>query len=430
MVMPCPLAGKKRREALFLSARCSYNGGMKAIGGVIARGVLAMTGRRSPWSGGGGGEQDAPGEPGGNAPAGSGGSGEPEGGDTPPEPPRGPRNPWLPSGEEPPRRSASIEDIFRGKDQRGQRGGPGGGGGLGGGFPRLPQRPGGKSWLPLIAGGLALVWLGTTTTHMVGPKEQGIVTTFGKYSHTIDPGVSLTLPWPIQSVAVTDVTSIKVYTIPEGEGEKLMLTSDQNLVDLSYLVRWNIKSLKLYTFQLDDPDETVREVAEAAMRASLAELPLRDAMGGAGRAMIEKNVRSRMQAVLDAYRSGVIIQGVEIKKADPPTKVISAFQQVTAAQQDAQRDLSTAQAWAQQLLARAQGDAASFDKVYEQYKLSPEVTKRRMYYETMERVLGNNDKIIMENKGVTPYLPLPDLRKKAAEAVPAPAPAPSQAGGR
>ena len=273
-------------------------------------------------------------------------------------------------------------------------------------------------------GAVALLWIGMTTTHMVGPKEEGIVTTFGKYSHTIEPGVSLTLPWPIQNVKVTDVTSIKRDTIPEGEAEKLMLTSDQNLVDLSYLIRWNIRDLKLYSFQLDDPEATVREVAEAAMRASIAEVPLTDAMGGAGRARVEQAVRTRMQAVLDAYRSGVIVQGVEIKKADPPGKVIGAFQQVTAAQQDAQRDLSNAQAWAQQLLARAQGDAAAFDKVYEQYKLAPEVTKRRMYYETMERVLSNNDKVIVEANGVTPYLPLSEIRRRAATPVETATPAP------
>lgn len=418
-----------------MSATCSYNEGMKPIGGAIARGILAMAGNRSPWGSGGKGEDETAGQAD-DGHAGDGGPDDaPEPGKTPADPPRGPRNPWLPSGDGPPRRSASIEDIFRSKEQRAQRGGPGGGpggGGGGGNFPRLPQRPDGKSWFPLLVGGIALVWLGVTTTHMVGPKEQGIVTTFGKYSHTIDPGVSWTLPWPIQNVSVTDVTSINRFTIPEGEGEKLMLTSDQNLVDLSYLVRWNIKNLKLYTFQLDNPDETVREVAEAAMRASVAEVPLVDAMGGAGRARIEQNVRVRMQAILDAYRSGVVIQGVEIKKADPPGKVIGAFQQVTAAQQDAQRGLSDAQAWAQQLLARAQGDAASFDKVYQEYKLAPEVTKRRMYYETMERVLRDNDKVIIENKGVTPFLPLPELRRKAAEASPAPtaaAPA-AQTGGQ
>ncbi|HEY6869156.1 MAG TPA: protease modulator HflK, partial [Novosphingobium sp.] len=176
--------------------------------------------------------------------------------------------------------------------------------------------------------------------------------------------------------------------------------------------------LKLYTFQLADPDTTVKEVAEAAMRASIAEVPLTEAMGGAGRALIEQNVRARMQAVLDAYRAGVLIQGVEIKKADPPQKVIDAFQKVTAAQQDAQREMSNAQAWAQQITARAQGDAAAFDKVYEQYRLAPEVTRKRMYYETMERVLSANDKVIIAAPGVNTYLPMPEMKKKV---VPAPA---------
>ena len=384
---------------------------MKTVGDAIARGVLAMAGRRSPWGGGDKNDPESSGGSGDDADSGDGSAGAPpSSGDAP----RGPRNPWLPQGEQGQRRSASIEDIFRSRGSGPQRGGGSGGGG-GNGFPRLPQRAGGKSWFPVAIGGVALIWLLVTTTHMVGPKEEGLVTTFGKYSHTIEPGVSLTLPWPIQNVAVTDVTSIKRETIPEGDTEKLMLTSDQNLVDLSYLVRWSIKDLKLFTFQLADPEQTVREVAEAAMRASVAEVPLQDAMGGAGRAQIEQNVRERMQAILDAYRSGVLIQGVEIKKADPPNKVIGAFQQVTAAQQDAQRDLSNAQAWSQQLLARAQGDATAFDKVFEQYKLAPEVTKRRMYYETMERVLSNNDKVVVEANGVTSYLPLPEVKRRQPE---------------
>jgi membrane protease subunit HflK len=369
-----------------------------------------MAGRRSPWGSGGsnsGGDgpsagDDAAGDagpaPGGDAPGG------------PPVPPAGPgpRNPWLPpTREEPPRRSASIEDLFKSKGLRG-------GGGGRGGFPGLPRRPDGRSWGPLIAAGVIAAWLLITSTHQLGSTQEGIVTTFGKYSHTIGSGVSLTLPWPIQDVDVEEVTKINRFNIPDQEGEKLMLTSDQNLVDLSYLVRWNIKNLKNYKFQLDNPDATVKEVAEAAMRASVAELPLADVMGGAGRAQIEQSVRQRMQALLDAYRSGVIIQGVDLKKVDPPTKVVGAFQQVTVAQQEAQRDLSRANAYAQQIVARAQGDTSAFDQVYAQYKLAPEVTRRRMYYETMERVLSNNDKIIVEGgNNVTPYLPLPEMRRRS-----------------
>ena len=383
---------------------------MRTFSDWIARGALAMAGRRSPWGGGDKGEppaggSDSPGDGGAPAP---GSDGPDKGRSSAP----GPRNPWLPTGDgQPPRRSASIEDIFRGRGKGG-----GGGGGFGGGFPRMPQRPDGRSWAPVIVAGVAGLWLLTTSAHQLSSTEEGIVTTFGKYGRTINSGVSLTLPWPIQAVDIEDVTSIKRDTFPEGDEEKLMLTSDQSLVDISYLVRWNIKDLKLYKFRLEDPQVTVREVAEAAMRASVAEVSLRDVMSGAGRGVIETKMRSRMQAVLDAYKSGVLIQGVDIKKSNPPAKVNEAFQAVSAAQQAAQRDLANAQAYAQQVMARAQGDAAEFDKVYEQYKLSPEVTRRRLYYETMERVLSNNDKVIVEAGGVTPYLPLPEVRRRTEAA--------------
>ncbi len=376
-----------------------------------------MAGRRSPWGSGDGpskGEGDRP-EP---ESAGDDAPDTPEPNEPKPDdaPPKGPRNPWHQPDAAPPRRSANIEDIFRPKSGGPRNpGGPGGFGGGGGSFPRMPTRRDGKSWLPLIGVAVAGAWLFFTSAHQLGSTEEGIVTTFGKYSHTIGNGVSLTMPWPIQDVRVEDVTSIKRNTIPEGEAENLMLTSDASLVDISYLVRWNIKNLKLYSFQFDNPERTVTEVAEAAMRASIAEVPLREAFGGTGRAQVEQNVRTRMQAILDAYRSGVQIQGVEIKNANPPEKVQGAFQKVTAAQQDAQRDISNAQAWAQQLTARAQGDAAQFDKVYAQYKLAPEVTRQRMYYETMERVLAANDKVIVEAGGVTSYLPLPEVRRKTAE---------------
>ena len=392
---------------------------MRTFGEAITRGIFAMAGKKNPWGGGG------KGEPPGADGAQDGISDGPEAADPAgSEPSRGPRNPWLPPGGQPPRRSAGLEDLFRPKDA-GRRPGGGGGGGLGGGFPRIPQRPDGKSWASLIAGGIVVVWLFASTVHMLGPKDQGIVTTFGSYSHTVGPGVSLTLPWPVQNVDVTDVTSIRRDTIPDSDAEKLMLTSDKNLVDLSYLVRWNIKDLELFKFRLDEPENTVKEVAEAAMRATVAEVPLNDVIGGTGRGNIEQNVRTRMQATLDAYKSGVLIQGVELKKTDPPGKVVSAFQNVNVAQQQAEKYQADARAWAGQVMAIAQGEAAAFNKVYSEYKLAPEVTRRRLYYETMERVLRNNDKVVVESNGVTPYLPLQELRRK-----PAPVEAPAATGGK
>jgi len=157
------------------------------------------------------------------------------------------------------------------------------------------------------------------------------------------------------------------------------------------------------------------------MRASVAEMPLNAVWGGAGRGDLQDNVRRRMQGVLDLYNAGVQVLGVEIKKADPPDKVADAFQEVNNAQQDAQKFINQAQGWAQQKVAQAQGDASAFDQVYIQYQASPEVTRRRLYYETMERVLASNDKVVVEANGVTPYLPLPELRKRAQAAEPAPA---------
>lgn len=359
-----------------------------------------MAGKRSPWG--------KPGKDGGGE--GESGDGEPPAGE---DAPRGPRNPWLPGGgsEERQRRSASIEDIFK---HRGPEGPKRGGGPRGPNF-RLPQRPGGGSWLPIAIGAVVLAWLGFGSIHQIAPREQAIVTTFGQYTRTLDPGLHLTLPWPIQNVAVENVSEIRSIRIPDDTAEKLILTGDQNLVDLSYLIRWSIKDLKQYQFQLADPLDTLREVGEAAMRASVAEHELDRVLSGAGRADIEQRVSSRMQEILDAYRSGIVVQGIEIQKTDPPEQVVEAFKDVSAAQQDADAETNRAEAYAQQVLARAQGDAASFDKIYEEYRLAPEVTRRRLYYETMESVLGKTDKTIVEADGVTPYLPLPEVRRRAQQ---------------
>jgi membrane protease subunit HflK len=189
-----------------------------------------------------------------------------------------------------------------------------------------------------------------------------------------------------------------------------MLTGDQNLIDIAYSVRWNVKNPEWYLFQLAQPEETIRQVGESAMRAVIADVTLQDAMGDK-RGEIEAQVAERMQKILDGYRSGIAIQGVAIQQADPPAEVNDAFKEVTAAQQQAQSYINNANAYALQRVRQAQGEAAAFDKVYEQYKLAPDVTRRRMYYETMEQVLSKLPKTIVETPGVTPYLPLPQVQK-------------------
>lgn len=365
---------------------------------------LAMAGK-NPW---GGGDKGNNGDGGGDAPDGGGGDAPSPGkGD-------GPRNPWLPGGGGQGRRSANIEDIFKNRGPEGPR--RRGGGPRGPNF-RMPERPGGKSWLPVVLGGFIGLWIIMTSTHFVQPREQGVVTWFGgKFSDTLNPGTNFTLPWPIQQVEVENVSQIRSETIPSGGQEKLILTSDQNLVDLSYLIRWNISDLALYKFQLADPNDTLLEVAEATMRAAVAEQELDTVLTGSGRAEIELKVRENMQAILDAFRSGIAVQGVEINKTDPPSRVEEAFKDVSSAQQDADAAMNRARAFAQQLLARAQGDAAEFNNIYAEYKLAPEVTRRRLYYETMESVLSKTDKTVVEGgSGVTPYLPLPEIRRRAQQ---------------
>ncbi|MFZ9395016.1 MAG: protease modulator HflK [Erythrobacter sp.] len=367
---------------------------------------LAMAGRKNPWGGSGNGDDAA----GGDTPS---GEDQPPAGDG--DKGSGPRNPWLPGGGggEDKRRSASIEDIFK---SRGPEGPQRSGGGPRGPNFRLPQRPGGKSWWPIIAASVVGLWLFTTGVHFVQPREQGIVTWLGgRYSSTLNPGTNFSLPWPIHQVQVENVSEIRSVKIPEGNEEKLILTGDQNLVDLSYLIRWNIKDLKLFKFSLVDPEETLREAAEAAMRASVAEQQLDTVLSGEGRADIEQRVRTRMQAILDAYRGGSAVQGIEIGKTAPPATVVDAFNDVLAAQQDAERDINQARRYAQQLLARAEGDAAAFNQIYEEYRLAPDVTRRRLYYETMESVLSRTDKTIVESNGVTPFLPLPEIQRRARE---------------
>lgn len=334
----------------------------------------------------------------------------------------GPRNPWTqpPRGGGPrpggqgPERPSLFDDLLR----RGREGfgGGSGGGGSGGGFSGAQAR---ALW-PIGLAIVAILWIVLTSFHRIGPQERGVVLQLGKYSRTLQPGIGLTLPAPLERVETVDVEEIRTIDIGSvgGGAENLVLTGDQNIIDLAYSVRWNIRDADLYTFQLADPDSTIREVAESAMRSVVATVSLSDALG-AGRTAIEQQVQERMQSILDGYRAGVRVQGVAIKQADPPEAVNDAFKEVSASQQAAQTYINEARAYAQQLNARAQGEAAAFDKVYEQYRLAPEVTRRRMYYETMEAILADTDKTVVETGNVVPYLPLPEVKRKEREAAPA-----------
>lgn len=364
---------------------------MAKLSGWIARapglwGVLQNEnkGPQSPWGGGKGGNDG--GDPG------KGGDGDSG----------GPRNPWAfpPEGKRGGRGSVTSLDDFLKRARKG------GGGGGSGGFP------GGVPSRPVIFGGiglLLLLWIGFTSVHVIAPEQRAVVALFGKYSRTMEPGINWTLPAPIESVKKIDVQAIRTEDFPTTSGENLMLTQDQNIVDLAYSVRWDIQNPEDFVFQIANPQQTVRATAESAMRAAVAGVTLNDAIGP-GRTVIEARVQQATQAILDEYNAGIRIQSVAIRGAAAPGAVDEAFKQVTAAQQESEGARNQARAYAQQVTAVAQGQAAQFDKIYEQYKLAPEVTRRRLYYETMEAVLAKSNKTIVETNGVTPYLPLPAAR--------------------
>ena len=355
-------------------------------------------GPQGPWGGGGGGDQEP-----------------------------GPRNPWSvpPSGRKGAAKPTALDEFLA----RAKRVGGGGGGG-GGGMPQLPAGNARTLWA-IGVGVLVLVWIVFTSFHQIGPQQRGIVSYFGRYSETLSPGIRLTLPAPIVSVQKVDVEQVRTDAFPRDGTEHLALTGDQNIIALAYSVRWNIQNPRDFAFQLSEPGQTVRDAAESAMRAVLATTTLSQAIG-AGRTTIEAKVQQLMQQMLDDYQSGVRVQGVSIKQATAPAALIDDFNAVTAAQQEAQGNLNNARSYAQQVIAKAQGEATAFDKQYEQYRLSPEVTRRRMYYETMEAVMAKADKTIVEPNGVAPYLALPPGRRAAEPEVtttPQPAQPQPQAGG-
>lgn len=327
----------------------------------------------------------------------------------------GPRNPWVtpdPDGlrGRKPRGPSALDELLR----KGRGGFGGGGSGGGGGNLQMPESARLWKW---GVGALVAVWFLFSSFHIVPPEKEGVVTRLGSYSRTVGPGVKFTWPAPIERIRMEDVRAIRTMQVgsPNASDENFVLTRDQSIVDLAYEVRWSIRDPELYIFQLADPDGTIREVAESAMRATVANFDLVQAIGP-GRVEIETQVQQRMQALLDQYRVGVTIQGIAIRQADPPKQVDEAFKEVTAARQERESSINLARAYEQQVLERARGDTSAFDKIYEQYKLAPGVTRKRLYYETMENVLSNVDKTIVEARGVTPYLPLSEVQRRARAA--------------
>jgi membrane protease subunit HflK len=339
---------------------------------------------------------------------------------------QGPRNTGSGGSSNPP----DLEELLRRSQDRLRRVLPGGGGGRNVNPVTL------VAILALVVAFAAYFFF----TFRVAQNEEGVVLRFGSYARDARPGLNLRLPYPIETVFTPEVTTVNRVTIGQddrGSGrdipeESLMLTGDENIVDIDFTVFWKINDAAKYVFNMQDPDGTVKAVAESAMREVVGQSDIAAVLTQA-RQITETNVQTLIQQTLDEFGSGIMITQVQLLKVDPPADVIAAFRDVQAARADQERIQNEAQTYANkvvpeargrasqitqaanayrdQIIAEAQGQAERFDKVYESYKASPDVTRRRMYLETMEQVLGGVDKVIVDEKaagtsGVVPYLPL------------------------
>jgi membrane protease subunit HflK len=368
---------------------------------------------------------------------------------------QGPRSPWGkgPSsgggGGQPP----DLEELLRRSQDRLRRILPGGGLTAGG--------------IAILALGLAIVWL-LSGIYFVTAQEQGVVLRFGQYVARTAPGMHYHLPWPIETVETPEVTTVNQITIgyrlstdatddsqaDDLREESLVLTGDENIVDVNFSVGWFIKDAADYLFNVDRPDLAIKGVAESAMREVVGQTQIESILTQ-DRAPVENQVRDLLQKTLDTYHAGVAIAWVKMQKADIPAEVIDAYRDVQAARADQERArneaegyankiipesrgkaakiVQDAEAYRQQVIAEAEGESKRFLSVYEQYKKAPDVTRRRMYIETMSQVLGNVNKVIIDDsvgKGVVPYLALPGLDKSRTPSVSVTEPVPGAVQGQ
>lgn len=363
----------------------------------------------------------------------------------------------------------------------GNRGGGGGGGPFGSRRPPDMEdviRKGQERLKNLIPGGFGsykgvllvvvaalVIWL-ATGFFRVQPNQQAIQLVFGKpYGKPVEPGLHYNLPTPIGNVVVVNVQDQRRVVIGSRGGqntaapstpytrgprptstENLMLTGDENIVDIEFAVLWQIKDVFKYAFDVRNPEENVRAGAEAAMREVIGKSNLQYAQTE-GRSRIEQDTKDLLQKILDEYGMGVRISNIQLLRVDPPQEVIAAFRDVQAARADKEKSINEAntyrnqvlprakgeaesiiqrgEAYKAEIIARASGDAQRFDQVYEQWAKAKDITTERLYLDTMEEVLRNVNKVMIDKNssgagGVVPYLPLPELRTTPPQGGPQP----------
>lgn len=294
----------------------------------------------------------------------------------------------------------------------------------------------------LVLAGLVLGWA-FLSVYQVRPEEKSIELFLGEYVSTGEPGLNFA-PWPVVKAEVEAVTTertIEIGTSRSGQNAGLMLTGDENIVDIDFQVVWNVSDIQRFKFNLADPSATIEAVAESAMREIIAQSELAPILNR-DRGAIADRLQDLIQTTLDGYDAGVSIVRVNFDKADPPEPVIAAFREVQDAEQirgrlqneadayanrvlaeargNAAQILEEAEAYRAQVVNEAQGEASRFSAVLNEYEKAPEVTRKRLYLETMERVLGGVDIILLDEggaaggSGVVPYLPLNEIRRNSS----------------
>jgi membrane protease subunit HflK len=349
-------------------------------------------------------------------------------------PGNGPRGPQRP--EPGPEFDAAFERMRR--RFRGLFGGPGGG-----------VRPG---VVAAIAGAVFGLWA-LSGLYVVQPNEEAVVTTFGAYSRSEGPGLRYHLPAPIEQVEKVPVTTLNRIDVGGATAdadvpqESLMLTGDENIVNLNFSVVWRINDASRYVFSTRNPEEAVKAVAESAMREVVGKTDLQPILT-TGRGQVQQQAAELMQRTLDAWGAGVSIVEVQIRSSNPPPEVVAAFRDVNNAQQDADSAVNEANTYRNRVINEAKGDAAKvvqsaegyreqsmrdalgeaarFNQILGEYRRAPGVTRERLYLETMERVLGRSNKVVVSGKGTTaPIILPPDVFRPRTPASPPPAPAPT-----
>lgn len=302
----------------------------------------------------------------------------------------------------------------------------------GGNFDMPPANGKGVAFLAIA--GLFLYFV-SSSIFVVETGEEAVVMRFGKFDRVEGDGLNIKLPAPFETAIVRNIEQVREISIGQTEDESLMVTSDENIANVEFTLQWKISDIKNFVFEIRDAEASVQRIAESAMREVIANSTIAETLGeGEGRTKITEDAAKIMQAMLDHYKTGIKVVGIQLKKIDVPTQVVDAQIDVQNAKTEQERLKNQAQAYRneiiprargeaskilqeaegykQTVIAKAQGDASRFLAVYNEYKNAKDVTRERIYLDTMQDVLSGMDKVIMDSgQGVVPYLPLPELKK-------------------